>query len=95
MGRRDGEGGGEQKAEANTRADDAMAADERRSAETADRGDDVVNEPIEGPGAEPSSAVPQIEAAVLFGGRRLVHITHAGQVYTLRVTRNDRLILTK
>lgn len=95
MGRRDGEGGKQQEKEAITRADGAPAADARRSAESAGRGDDVVNEPIEGPDGEAGSAVPRIEAAALFGGRRFVHITHAGQVYTLRVTRNDRLILTK
>lgn len=39
--------------------------------------------------------IPTIEAAELLGARGLVHIAHAGQVYTLRVTRNDRLILTK
>jgi len=31
----------------------------------------------------------------LMGARGLLHIEHKGEIYTLRITRNERLILTK
>jgi hemin uptake protein HemP len=34
-------------------------------------------------------------AATLLGGRRELLIEHAGQLYRLQITRNNRLILTK
>ena len=36
-----------------------------------------------------------IRARDLLGPERVLRIEHEGQVYTLRITRNDRLILTK
>jgi hemin uptake protein HemP len=36
-----------------------------------------------------------VSAADLLGARRVLHIEHRGELYTLRITRNDRLILTK
>jgi hemin uptake protein HemP len=36
-----------------------------------------------------------IRARDLLGPERILRIEHDGQVYTLRITRNDRLILTK
>jgi hemin uptake protein HemP len=36
-----------------------------------------------------------IPARDLFGAERIVRIEHNGEIYTLRMTRNDRLILTK
>lgn len=36
-----------------------------------------------------------IDSRVLFGASKLVYIEHAGQRYTLRVTRENKLILTK
>ena len=43
------------------------------------------------PGAEPGIAV---SATSLLNGRREVIILHAGERYRLRVTANDKLILT-
>lgn len=43
-------------------------------------------------GGEPVGA---IASAALMNGRREVVILHAGERYRLRVTANDRLILTK
>ncbi len=40
-------------------------------------------------------AVPAVSSAALMGASRLIHIEHGDQVYTLRITRNGRLILTK
>lgn len=48
--------------------------------------------PNEAPATPTPSAVTSRE---LFGGARLLQIEHNGEIYTLRVTRNDRLILTK
>ena len=38
---------------------------------------------------------PPIEARALFNGQREVTIRFRDQVYRLRITRNDKLILTK
>ena len=38
---------------------------------------------------------PPIEARALFNGQREVAIRFRDQVYRLRITRNDKLILTK
>jgi hemin uptake protein HemP len=45
--------------------------------------------------AEPSDAVQLVVARALLGARGVLRIEHRGEVYTLRITRNDRLILTK
>ncbi len=42
-----------------------------------------------------SEAVRTVPASQLLGERGLVHIEHQGERYTLRITRNNRLILTK
>ena len=42
-----------------------------------------------------NEAVRTLSSRTLLGERGLLHIEHEGQVYTLRWTRNDRLILTK
>lgn len=43
-----------------------------------------------------SAANPRrISAGDLLGTDRVLQIEHNGQIYTLRLTRNDRLILTK
>ena len=39
--------------------------------------------------------VPVLLASHLLGATGIVHIEHAGQIYTLRRTRNGRLLLTK
>lgn len=36
-----------------------------------------------------------IDSQILFGVSKLIYIDHAGQRYTLRVTRENKLILTK
>lgn len=51
-------------------------------------------------GSEPaattgSDGVRIVSARELLGERRLVQIEHRGEIYTLRITKNDRLILTK
>jgi hemin uptake protein HemP len=38
---------------------------------------------------------PRWTSRDLFGGRREIVIVHAGQEYRLRITRADKLILTK
>ena len=40
------------------------------------------------------AAVP-ISSTALFGSGSVVQIAHEGETYTLRKTRNDKLILTK
>jgi hemin uptake protein HemP len=39
--------------------------------------------------------VPTLSARHLFGASRVLRIEHDGEVYTLRLTRNNKLILTK
>ena len=39
--------------------------------------------------------VRMVPASELLGFRGLLHIVHEGEVYTLRLTRNGKLILTK
>lgn len=39
--------------------------------------------------------IPCIDSAQLLAGAREIVIEHAGQHYHLRLTRNDKLILTK
>lgn len=40
-------------------------------------------------------AVQHVSALALLGARGILRIEHRGELYTLRITRNDRLILTK
>lgn len=49
------------------------------------------------PGGGPHVFVPppRIDSSQLLRGHRLVEIQHDGQCYTLRVTRGNKLILTK
>lgn len=42
-----------------------------------------------------SSSVQTIPSRTLLGERGLLRIEHDGEFYTLRLTRNNRLILTK
>lgn len=42
-----------------------------------------------------SSSVQTISSRDLLGARGLLRIEHDGECYTLRLTRNNRLILTK
>jgi hemin uptake protein HemP len=49
--------------------------------------------PPAGPPA--TEAQRQVPSAALFQGRREIVIVHHGQEYRLRITRADKLILTK
>lgn len=52
--------------------------------------------PAGGPAEEARDRrVAAISARELLGPRGVVHIDHEGEIYTLRLTRNNRLILTK
>jgi hemin uptake protein HemP len=46
-------------------------------------------------GAPPAGPVQTVKAADLLGPSRLLRIELDGEIYTLRLTRNHRLILTK
>ncbi len=45
--------------------------------------------------AAPAAPVRVVAASELLGTGRTLQIEHNGNVYTLRLTRNERLILTK
>jgi len=45
--------------------------------------------------SEHAEAIRTVGARELLGGRGILRIEHGGEVYTLRLTRNNRLILTK
>jgi hemin uptake protein HemP len=48
------------------------------------------------PGASPRNAsVPGVTSEKLLGARGELKIEHAGEIYSLRRTRNGKLILTK
>ena len=52
-------------------------------------------EPKAGASTPATEGVELVRARVLLGARGMLRIEHHGEVYTLRITRNDRLILTK
>ncbi|MFH1658336.1 MAG: hypothetical protein FD131_1643 [Rhodocyclaceae bacterium] len=47
------------------------------------------------PPAEKTETRPRIDSEKILGGATTVEIEHAGQRYLLRVTRENKLILTK
>ena len=51
---------------------------------------EVVNPPI----GEPASTLRQVSSKDLFGKSRELVIVHNGREYRLRLTQNDKLILT-
>lgn len=55
--------------------------------------------PSQAPQPEPQSAAaptpPALDSSQLLGGRKQVAINHGGELYSLRLTRNGKLILTK
>jgi hemin uptake protein HemP len=53
------------------------------------------NEPEREADRETGASVRVVSASELLGSARTLQIEHKGAVYTLRLTRNDRLILTK
>ncbi|MEM7433433.1 MAG: hemin uptake protein HemP [Pseudomonadota bacterium] len=42
-----------------------------------------------------AKGTPPVPARKLFGSRREIHIEFRGEIYRLRITRNEKLILTK
>ena len=44
---------------------------------------------------EAGAMIRTLGARELLGARGVVRIEHEGEIYTLRITRNNRLILTK
>ena len=44
---------------------------------------------------EPRQRASAVDSAALFAGSREIVIRHAGSEYRLRITRSDKLILTK
>lgn len=54
-------------------------------------------QPPPGPSTIPqqAEAIARIDSQLLLCGQRLIEIDHCGQRYTLRVTRENKLILTK
>lgn len=55
----------------------------------------LLEEPCAGEVRSASSSVQTISSRDLLGERGLLRIEHEGEFYTLRLTRNNRLILTK
>ena len=60
------------------------------------RKEDAVTDapPDVSPGSNPG-VTRRISAKEILGPKGLVQIEHEGEIYTLRLTRNNRLILTK
>jgi hemin uptake protein HemP len=51
--------------------------------------------PDSGTASAPSTQKPRIESAHLFQGKSEIVIVHQNEEYSLRITRNGKLILTK
>jgi len=47
------------------------------------------------PAAKVRDPAPVVPSEALFNGRRALQIEHRGERYTLRITSNEKLILTK
>ncbi len=43
----------------------------------------------------PDTMIPEIDSSKLLGANKSIAIRHGDQVYTLRLTRADKLLLTK
>lgn len=59
------------------------------------RGDHDATDGVESPARGGSGAPRRVHAAALFRGEREIVIVHRGQEYRLRITKSDKLILTK
>ncbi|MEZ5866297.1 MAG: hemin uptake protein HemP [Geminicoccaceae bacterium] len=46
-------------------------------------------------GGAPGAELPAVDSQALLAGRSSIRIRHAGETYSLRLTRKNRLILTK
>lgn len=55
----------------------------------------LVTRPTRSESLQPPSLSPAVESNALLRGTREVLIRHGNEVYRLRHTRNDKLILTK
>ncbi|MDD2664706.1 MAG: hemin uptake protein HemP [Dechloromonas sp.] len=53
------------------------------------------SKPHPSPSAQPPSPKIRLDSSQLLRGASVVEIEHAGQCYQLRVTRENKLILTK
>ncbi|WP_261379361.1 hemin uptake protein HemP [Denitratisoma sp. DHT3] len=47
------------------------------------------------PPKRPTEAIPMLSSKDLFGGEKEIRIVHRDQIYCLRITRENKLILTK
>lgn len=47
------------------------------------------------PVTTPATVLPCVDSEALFKGQRELIIAHQGEAYRLRITRHDKLILTK
>ena len=54
-----------------------------------------MSEPRADAAAEPRERAHTVDSMALFAGGREIVIRHAGSEYRLRITRTDKLILTK
>jgi hemin uptake protein HemP len=55
----------------------------------------ILKQPIPAPESDQLLNLQEFDSSTLFQGKREILIHHAGEVYRLRITRNDRLILQK
>lgn len=55
----------------------------------------MTNRPETTAESEGANSIRRVRASDVLGPRGILLIEHEGEVYTLRVTRNNRLILTK
>lgn len=62
---------------------------------TSTREGEIMDELEPGTASRRGGGERTVRARDLLGPERILRIEHEGQVYTLRITRNDRLILTK
>ena len=53
------------------------------------------SEAIPNTAAQPSQQLPELDSLRLLQGHRELRIRHGNEIYRLRHTRNDKLILTK
>jgi hemin uptake protein HemP len=51
--------------------------------------------PVSTPDPEPASGIRRLDSGALLQGERQIVIVHRGQEYRLRVTRAEKLLLTK
>lgn len=62
---------------------------------TEDEGDEAMEVTSGSTAGDGITGSRTVRARDLIGGDKILRIEHEGQIYTLRITRNDRLILTK